>query len=242
MKTTLLSIFFALTSAFTFGQISITVGGAAHNSGTTYSFTSDSSDVTVNALVNNTSNTPIHLTVKRVMLTSVPSWIDDLCWATSSDGGLSGQCYNSIQTSNPYITPNTYTVDPGDNGIFKAIIKPKNPDYGCGEYRYYIIQDDTTVLDSIDVMVCKTLSVDELTPLSITVAPNPANDYFTVKTNDVKDAKIKVVDVLGNIVLKESTLGSTKTISTSNLRNGVYFVTVEAEGQRPINRKVIVRH
>lgn len=242
MKTTLLSILFAITSVSAFGQISITVGGAAHTSGTSYYYASDTNDVTVNALVNNTTSSPINLTVQRVMLNPISSWIDDLCWATSSDGGLSGQCYNSIQTSNPYNTPNTYTVDPGDNGIFKAIIKPKDPDYGCGDYRYYIIQNGSVVLDSIDVSVCKTLSVDELTPMTISVAPNPANDYFTVKMNDAKEATIKVVDVLGNIVLKETAIEGSKTISTSNLRNGVYFVTVEAEGQRPINRKVIVRH
>ena len=162
---------------------------------------------------------------------------------TVSDGGLTGQCYNGIQASNPYVSPDAFVVQPGDNGVFKGTIKPKDPDYGCGDYRYYFIQDGTTILDSIDVTVCKTASIEEVTPaLSISVAPNPASSYFKVKTNDVVGATVQVVDVLGNVVLKETVMGSSKTINTENFRNGVYFVRVSANNQRPINRKVIVRH
>jgi hypothetical protein len=183
------------------------------------------------------------LTVERVIVNQISSWVDDMCWATSSDGGLTGQCYNGIQASNPYVSPDAFVVQPGDNGVFKGTIKPKDPDYGCGDYRYYFIQDGTTILDSIDVTVCKTASIEEVTPaLSISVAPNPASSYFKVKTNDVVGATVQVVDVLGNVVLKETVMGSSKTINTENFRNGVYFVRVSANNQRPINRKVIVRH
>ena len=47
---------------------------------------------------------------------------------------------------------------------------------------------------------------------------------------------------LGNVVLKETVMGSSKTINTSSFRNGVYFVRVEADNQRTINRKLIIRH
>ena len=243
MKRTLLLTLIGMIASFSFGQVSITVNGASHVSGATYEFASDTNKIDVNALVNNTTSDPITLTVERVITAPVGSWIDDLCWATSSDGGLSGQCYNGIQASNPYVTPDAFVVDPGDNGVFKGTIKPKDPDYGCGSYRYYFILDGTTILDSIDVSVCKTASVEEVEPaLSISVAPNPANSYFKVKTNDVSGAKVQVLDVLGNVVLKDTKIGSSKTIDTSNFRSGVYFVKVTAENQRPINRKVIVRH
>lgn len=233
-----------MISSFSFGQVvSITVNGAAHTSGTSYTFPSDTNKIDVNGLVNNITASPITLSVERVILTPIASWVDDMCWATSSDGGLTGQCYNGIQASNPYLSPDAFVINPGDNGVFKGTIKPKDPDYGCGDYRYYFIQDGTTILDSIDVTVCKTASVEEVTPaLSISVAPNPASSYFKVKTNDVVGATVQVVDVLGNVVLKETVMESSKTINTSNFRNGVYFVRVTADKQRTINRKLIIKH
>ena len=243
MKRTLLLALIGMISSFSFGQISITVNGAAHVSGTPYTFASDTNKIDINGLVNNTSTDPLTLTVERVILNPIASWVDDMCWATSSDGGLTGQCYNGIQATNPYVSPDAFVVNPGDDGVFKGTIKPKDPDYGCSDYRYYFIQDGTIILDSIDVTICKTASVEEVAPtLSISVAPNPASSYFKVKTNDVVGATVQVVDVLGNVVLKETVMGSSKTINTENFRNGVYFVRVSADNQRPINRKVIVRH
>ncbi|MDG1334282.1 MAG: T9SS type A sorting domain-containing protein [Crocinitomicaceae bacterium] len=243
MKKVLLIALAGVISSFSFGQVSITVNGAAHSSGTSYTFASDTNKIDVNGLVENTTASPITVSVERVILSPVSSWVDDMCWATSSDGGLTGQCYNGIQASNPYLSPDSFVINPGDNGVFKGTIKPKDPDYGCSDYRYYFIQDGSIMLDSIDVTVCKTASAEELAPaLSISVAPNPANSYFKVKTNDVTGATVQVVDVLGNVVLKETVMGSSKTINTESFRNGVYFVRVSADNQRPINRKVIVRH
>jgi hypothetical protein len=132
-------------------------------------------------------------------------------------------------------------VNAGDNGIFLAKVEPKDPGYGCGEYRYYIISGQT-ILDSIDIAVCKTVAVDELEPFSLTMAPNPASSYFTIKTTGSESATVKVVDVLGNVVMTASIMGTSKTINTESFKNGVYFVIVESEGQKPINRKLIVRH
>ena len=242
MKTTLLLALFGIISTFSFGQVTITIEGEAHATGTTYTYASDTNTISINALVNNASAASMALTLTRVIDSPVSSWTDDLCWGSSTNS-LEGQCYFGIQATNPYTTPDVQTVDPGDNGIMQAKVNPKDPDFGCGDYKYYVVQDGTIILDSIMISVCKTVSVEELAPaLSITVAPNPANSYFKVKTNDVEGATIKVVDVLGNVVLKETVMGSSKTINTESFRNGVYFVRVEAENQRPINRKVIVRH
>ncbi|MCJ8290288.1 MAG: T9SS type A sorting domain-containing protein [Crocinitomicaceae bacterium] len=241
MKTTLLSALFGIVSTFSFGQLSITIEGVPHTSGTVYTYASDTNTITINALVNNASGASMALTIKRVITSPVSSWKDDLCWGSSTNS-LEGQCYNGIQATNPYTTFHTQTVDPGDNGIFLAKIKPKDPDYGCGDYKYYIIQNGSILLDSIEITVCKTVSIEEITPLSIIVAPNPANSYVKVKINGVDGATVKVVDVLGNVVLKETVMGTSKIINTESFRNGVYFVRVEAESQRPVTRKIIVRH
>ena len=241
MKTTLLVALFGIISTFSFGQINLTIEGNPYISGTTYEITADTSDLIINGRVINNTGAPLDLIITRVIENPLPSWKDDLCWGSTS-GLTIGQCYNAIQATNPYTTPDIQTVNDGDEGLFQAKIKPKNPYYGCSEYKYYI-KEGATIFDSIQILVCKNVSVEELTPaLSITVAPNPASSYFTVKANSEDGATIQVVDVLGNVVLKETLMGSSKTINTESFRNGVYFVRVEAENQRPINRKVIVRH
>lgn len=241
MKTRLLFALLGLSTLTAFGQqLEITVEGVSHVSGTQYMYTADTNTRQINAVVTNISGAPLNLKVQRVRLNSISSWNDDLCWGSSSYP-LSGQCYNGIQNTNPYTTYHVQTVNPGDYGIFLAKVEPKDPDYGCGDYRYYIM-NGSTIMDSIDVSVCKTADVDELTPFSLTIAPNPASSYFTIKTTGSESATVKIVDVLGNVVLKESIMGTSKTINTESFKNGVYFVIVESEDQKPINRKVIVRH
>ncbi|MFN5635814.1 MAG: T9SS type A sorting domain-containing protein [Flavobacteriales bacterium] len=51
----------------------------------------------------------------------------------------------------------------------------------------------------------------------------------------------KMVDALGNLVLKDQVYGSKK-INTSEFRSGVYFITFEGSGSRPFVKKVIIRH
>lgn len=241
MKTRLLFALLGLSTLTAFGQqLSITVEGVAHVSGTQYTYSADTNTRQINASVTNISGAPLNLVVKRVVLTQILGWKDDLCWGSSSYP-LDGQCYNGIQATNPYTTPHIQTVNAGDNGIFLAKVEPKDPGYGCGEYRYYIISGQT-ILDSIDIAVCKTVAVDELEPFSLTMAPNPASSYFTIKTTGSESATVKVVDVLGNVVMTASIMGTSKTINTESFKNGVYFVIVESEGQKPINRKLIVRH
>ncbi|NVK66325.1 MAG: T9SS type A sorting domain-containing protein [Flavobacteriales bacterium] len=237
MKTTILTLFFTIASMFAFGQIVTTVNGGVHDPSTTYAFTSDTGTISVNVNITAASADVSNLKIRRVILNTIPSWKDDVCWGV----GVNGQCYFGVQGTNPFTTPNAVSVTDSTTALLLLKISPKDPDYGCGEYRYYIEQAGT-VLDSVSITVCKTLDVEELVPLTISLAPNPANDFFKVTTNNVKDATIKMVDVLGNVVLKETALGISKTIETTHLRNGIYFVSVQAEGQRPINRKVIVRH
>lgn len=241
MKTTVLFAVFTILSSFSFAQLTLSIDGKPHASGTQYDYVSDTNTVSVKVDVTNNSGMPMELTITRVITSPINSWEDDLCWGSSSSP-LDGQCYFGIQGTNPYTTPDVQTVAAGAYGILETKIKPKDPGYGCGEYMYYIIENGTNVLDSVMISVCKSVSIEEISPLFISVAPNPANSYVQIKTKNIEGATVRVVDVLGNVVLKETVMGTSKTINTESFRNGVYFIRLEAENQRPINRKVIVRH
>lgn len=242
MKTTLLSIL-AITgiSALSFGQIvTMEVGTSGDISGTQIDYTSAGAEVSLYIHVGNISGNSLDLTIKRERINPQTSWTDYVCWGHETDP-FGGTCYPHY-AENPWTTPAPVTVADGEAGKISVYIQPLDPDYGCVVYRYTVM-DGNTALDSLDISVCKVAAVEEITPaLTVSVAPNPANSYVKVKTSGVDGATVKMVDVLGNVVLKETFIGTSKTINVAKFKNGIYFIRVEAKGVKTINRKVIVRH
>ena len=238
MKRTLLSLLsIAAFTGLSFGQVEMSVGASGDISGTQIDYTSAGAEVVVYVNVENTSGSTMDLTIERETTNSANGWTDYICWGHESDP-FGGVCY-PVSTQNPWVTGQSVTVPAGESGEIQVHVKPDG-DNGCPVYRYTVM-DGSNELAFLDIGVCKSASVDEITPLSVSVAPNPAKSFVQVKTNGIEGATVKMVDVLGNVVLKETVMGSSKTINTSNFRNGIYFVIVEAEGTKPVNRKVIIR-
>ena len=244
MKRTLLSLLSITTiSALSFGQsVIMEIGTSGDISGTQVDYVSGGGEVVVDLHVENISGNSMDLDIKRLRISPQASWTDYVCWGHETDP-FGGSCYPS-ESANPWTTPNAnaVTVGDGEAGTLAIHINPLDPDYGCVVYRYYVMEG-STALDSLDISVCKNAALEDIKPaLTVSVAPNPANSYIKVKASGVDAASIKMVDVLGNIVLKETMFGTSKTIDVREFRNGIYFIAVEAEGAKTINRKVIVRH
>ena len=74
---------------------------------------------------------------------------------------------------------------------------------------------------------------DNVAAASLTVYPNPANDFATVSINSASsdNAKVTIVNAIGEVVFSSSTwlnAGSNNlNINTSALNNGVYFIRVQ---------------
>ena len=238
MKRTLLSLLtIAGFSAFSFGQMTI---DGVNVSGTQVDYTSAGAEVIVDVHVENNTGGSKDLTILRERINPNATWTDYLCWGHSTDP-FGGTCYPaSLMNYLEWTTPTDVTIGNGEAGTLAVHILPEG-DNGCTVYRYKVM-DGTNVIDSVDISVCKSASVEEIEPFSISVAPNPANSYVKIKTTGVEGASFKVLDVLGNVVVKESIMGTSKTLNTESYKNGVYFIIVEAEGQKPINKKIIVRH
>ncbi len=239
MKRTLLTILtIASFTGLSFGQIEMSVGASVDISGTQIDYSSAGEEVVVHVLIENKTGFSQDLTIQRVRINETSGWSDYICWGASSDP-FGGVCYGA-SALNPWTTGSALTIPSDSAGTIAAYIQPVG-DNGCTVYRY-IVMDGTTELSFLDIGVCKAVSVEEITAISITVAPNPANTFVKIKTNGVDGATVKMMDVLGNVVLKETVMGTSKTINTESFRNGIYFVVVEANGAKQINRKIIVRH
>jgi hypothetical protein len=180
---------------------------------------------------------------------NVPNgWTDGLCWGHSTDP-FGGSCYSSTQmNSNPWTSPGGAAVQfnllPNEFGKMKPDFNPADGVSGTAHYRYYITSSSgTSFLDSVDVIIDYVAAIKPVVkdPINVVILPNPAADYINVSLTGIDNMSFKMVDALGNLVLKDHVYGSKK-INTSEFRSGVYFITFEGNGTKPFVKKVIIRH
>ncbi len=239
MKKILLSLVVASSLSLTvMGQVDISVdGGNSDVAGTTeqYFITPPTQDEhMIDFLITNNTGGATDMYVTRRIMNQPNDWEEYMCWGM--DGQL-GTCY--APSSNEYFSSTAVNFADGETGRLATYINSTNN--GVGLYRFYVSYDGQNYIDSVDFQVNGVTSTPVVEPtLTVGIHPNPASTFINVQAEGFKSAEIKVVDVLGNTVLTSTLSGSTK-IDVSKFRNGIYFVTVSAEGTR-VSRKVIVRH
>lgn len=179
---------------------------------------------------------------------SVPAgWADGLCWGHSTDP-FGGSCYSSTQmNSSPWTSPGGATVLfellPGEYGKMKPDFNPADGISGTGHYRYYITNTSgTSYLDSVDVIVDYVADVKPIKdPITVTLVPNPADDYINISISGSESFQFKVLDAMGSTIMRDQ-VSSSKKINTSEFKSGVYFISFEGPSTKPFTRKVIIRH
>lgn len=191
-------------------------------------------ELLVDFIVTNNTGATQNLSITRSHVNLVSGWSDYFCWGLS---GQAGMCY-AVQAAAVW-TCSAETVGDGEQGTLQAYINA--PNSGTSTIRYYI-NDGSTYLDSVDLVISSTASIQENVSLSLNVSPNPANNVVNINMTGVNKADVKIVDVLGNIVFNEIVAETTKKVDVSRFRNGIYFITVDAEGIKPTTRKLIIRH
>jgi hypothetical protein len=77
----------------------------------------------------------------------------------------------------------------------------------------------------------------------VTAYPNPANTSVNVSffVKDNGTATVKLMNTVGQVLKSVSSNNGKATFSTSDLATGVYFYTVEANGQK-VTKRVVVSH
>ncbi len=248
MKKLILGIFTAVTCLSINAQVIQKDGVGPDLSGTTVDITIDGNTVLPlepKFYVTNDTGSDQQWRIKRVRVNVPSDWSDNVCWPPL--------CYLT-QGAETYWTPNTGTQPAPTivNGTSQttdnllAELKPQITPGGSGdsyaEFMYYITDGPGNIVDSLGLRVFFFVGLEETLPtLDLSVSPNPATDYINVKAEGVSQATVKVVDILGNIVREEKVQGQKK-IDVLDLNNGVYFVVLESEGLKPVNKKIIVRH
>lgn len=249
VKYIIASILFTFLSSVTFAQSDFEIVEQGHttplNGDTLKVFVAqddqyylDFGFVAVHIDVTNTASTSKQLTVTRTIISEPIQWQDQVCWGTG--------CFDAL--GDPYMTPTSWAPDltTGTSFELKPQYDPKNVS-GVGHYRYYLTdyQNSNEYLDSVDVMLTfgtNSIKEQKNLDLSFNVSPNPASNFVNITMNNSSDdCIVKLIDVLGNEILSDRIRGA-KNIDVSNLKNGIYFVTVSSKDQKVLSRKMIVRH
>jgi hypothetical protein len=230
-------------TALGFAQVEVTESGQSTDiSGTTWTKIVDQAgNVAFPMQIRNVSGNAASLNITRVRLDHPASWEDGLTWQSEDFG--SGAGYASPQmATNPWTTPFAVQLQDNGWGWFNCSIHVDVP--GTGTYRYYMEEAGGMVVDSVDLQVIySTVGVEELEVVKgMTAYPNPANDLLTVNATGLEDYRIRMTDVLGKVVYDEAASAPKKAIDVSDMKNGVYMVTVLEKGTVIRTRRVVVKH
>ena len=247
MKKILLSIVtvFTLASVVSAQTLTINVDGeTADISGTAVEATPLTTAVInhhlIDFIVNNNTGADQQFRLTRKIVNETPGWTNYFCWGLNPGIGTCYQVVSDIVWTAPVNATFPIIIPNGGSGKIASYCSA--PTGGSATYRYLISLDGINYIDSVDVEVNSSLSIEEENALTLSIAPNPSSEYFVVNTTNADGGTIRVVDVLGNIILDENLFSASKKISVSNFRNGVYFVTVNANNSKPTTRKIIVQH
>lgn len=198
-------------------------------------------EIIIDIRIENNSGDSVQWIVSRNRIGVDTAWNDNLCWGHETDqfGGL---CIDGASMDDDVwvgISSNSYTTElyDGEAGILYAHILPDFNVPGCGRYRYFVGTTADPYQDSLDVLVCFSLGIEEYSEVSLSVAPNPAKDQ--VKITGPSNGTLQILNSVGQVVyngeFNESTI-----VDVSTLDAGIYFAVLTAEGTEPIKAKIVI--
>lgn len=118
------------------------------------------------------------------------------------------------------------TVD--QNGMVTAI--------GAGSATITVVTTDGAYTDQVEVIVSddpnSIISLEE----NIMIYPNPVRDVLAIRASTIEIAKVKVFDILGNVVIDEEM--QVYNLDLSGLSGGIYIVHVISNDNRQLIKKI----
>ncbi len=87
------------------------------------------------------------------------------------------------------------------------------------------------------------LSVNEDYYSLFSVFPNPANDFVNIEYTSKKDGSFQLFNVVGQSVFTQTLSAGDQrtTVDVSSLNSGVYFYTLQIEGNVMETKKLIIK-
>lgn len=185
----------------------------------------------------NTGTNQINVKVKRVAPNLVAGHTTYFCWVN---------CYAPVDS----VSPDSINLRAGDTtSVFHGYV---NPHYHPGtSVVNYVFYDMANITDSVPVTytyIFNPVGINETsnTPVVSSAYPNPADGLTSISynLNSSKDARLIFYNMLGSAVkeIKLTEKQSTLIIATSDLKSGVYFYSLIADGKSVSSKKLVIAH
>lgn len=163
------------------------------------------------------------------------------------------------------MTPNEYTTEYhagilaveffntiGEDLVVEALKADGNPLTGFNEITYneltpetayYVVvvaknEADEWVLVKAEVTTPKPDGYAELDETSFNVYPNPATSTIFVETS-MNNAQVSIIDITGRCVKSVELTENVSAINISDINNGVYFIMIQNENNRVVEKLVV---
>lgn len=187
-------------------------------------------------IVNNGANS-MYVRVARKAKNLMPHHTTQFCWTL---------CYSSSTS----ISPDSILLNPGGStSVFIGYVKPWGFE-GNSSVTYCFF--DSNPADSLyltfNYTFLSTVGINEIPtrPVITNAYPNPADGVTSIvyNLNATKEAKLVIYNLLGSVVkeMKLTEKQNTVFISTTDLKSGIYFYSLVADGKAVSTRKLIVAH
>jgi len=141
----------------------------------------------------------------------------------------------------------TFTIDFATlTYVLSAYVNATNIDlapYANANFQLRFVYDDagdysyTAVVDDVVISATGTLATSEVSASDkVKVYPNPVKDDLFIKSDDLKNAKVSVIDMSGKKV--KTFEGKSEKYDLSDLPNGAYIILID-DGKEVIRKKII---
>ena len=190
--------------------------------------------------VTNISGGELHLLAMRKTNNLASGHDSYFCWSIN--------CYGPPTS----LSPDTVHLAPGASDIsFKGYLSPTMGTSGTSVVEYCFFDYSTpndTVCVTFTYIIDSALSVGELSPEQIFSQPypNPSNSYviFNYNINTYKTGEIQIHNLLGSKVTSHqlSDKMGALIIPVKEMKPGIYFATLIANGNKLYTRRLVVSH
>jgi len=187
-------------------------------------------------VVNNNANS-VYIRVARVTNNLIPHHSSYFCWTA---------CYSPTTS----VSPDSILLAPGSStSLFIGYVQPRGFEGTSSvTYCFFTSNPADSLFVTFNYTFLSTVGINEpLSKPSISNAyPNPADGLtnLTYNLNSAKEAKLILYNMLGTPV-KEFRLSERQggfILSTADLKSGIYFYSLIADGKSVSSRKLIVAH
>lgn len=192
-------------------------------------------------LIKNTSGLPFNFRIERVKIEEADGAADYLAFGSTEGVGTA---YSAVEVSpnDPFMTPDTFLLGVFEDGYLGSHYVYYSSE-GCSQYRYYIVNDSTQRVDSVDVRFCAPVTAIEENQFDISIYPNPAQDYIYLETKNPINGTLVIRDLTGRDLIKKEIINLSRVdLDVSILSIGIYSLTLmdPAGNEMIFNDKFII--